>query len=113
MFSTVKELRRELDLKNDVIANMGREVYDLQAKLQDRDAEISRLKNVVKNYETLSDGTPEDCVRGVWCSSCAFRKEVIKHNISPFYNIESTFFCSKGESCKHYTNNAKKENNNA
>lgn len=66
-----------------------------EAALAEKDRTIMELAN-------LSDGTPEDCKRGTWCSECVFAvRKSVKTGQYPYYERYTTYYCGKGEACQH------------
>jgi hypothetical protein len=66
-----------------------------EAALAEKDRTIMELAN-------LSAGTQEDCKRGTWCSECVFAvRRLANTGTFPYYESYTTYYCGKGESCKH------------
>ena len=77
----------------------GKRCYEEDKKHEEALAEKDRA---IMELANLSAGTPEDCKRGTWCSECVFAvRKSARIGQYPYYENYTTYYCGKGESCKH------------
>ena len=104
---TKKAKIKALEHENQALKGQAEALIENGKKLIDTIAEcdekINSLKSLVKKYENLNDGVPEDCKRGEWCKACEFGKPInVSDGPCGCISIRTVYFCGKGEACQHF-----------
>ena len=94
-------------LKDRIIQLLGGYTYTEWRKMcyeedKKHEAALAEKDRTIMELANLSAGTPEDCKRGTWCSECVFAvRKSARTGQYPYYENYTTYYCGKGESCKH------------
>lgn len=99
--------------KTKRIEELEHEVAVLKCQLKEADSSFENLVTKLEVIQNYADTEPADCIPGVWCESCIFRKtfhyDKKRRNRYGFDEVEHITICGKVESCKHYDNGEPKE----
>lgn len=66
------------------------------------EAALEKKDETIRELAKLPDFTPDDCIRGAWCSECVFvRRKHVRIGQYPDSSYIDTYYCGKAEVCKH------------
>lgn len=86
-------------------------IAELERENNSLKQQYDNLVRQVEKITELSEHIPEDCTRGPWCGSCAFRKafpiETRHKSIWSSNDIEYAYVCVKDGVCKEFVERAK------
>lgn len=126
MFGKNKETQCFIPVEDGVLV-MDQATYDYIRKLRQqltdekeqhaKDVEFYKesircLEDDIATLTKYNDETPEDCVKGAWCTACVFSKTYfVKHLMrsGPNY-FSNVLVCEKGKTCKNFVQYKEEKN---